>query len=424
MKIYKFGGTSLKNAQGIRNVAKIILADKAVKKGVIVSAIGSTTNQLEEIVDALKTNNQVSFRYLVDILYRTHIQIATDLLTVRLNSMLDFLEQQFVFLNEKIHHAFSENEEYEYDQIVSIGEIISSKIVESYISENVSHVHWLSAKELIRTNSNYKQAEVDWTKTNEFILSKYAEIEKNTEIFITQGFIGSTREGFTTTLGREGSDYTAAIFAYTLNAESVTIWKDVPGMLNADPKWFDETIQLPHISFQEAIELAYYGANVIHPKTIKPLQNKNIPLFVKSFIDPNLPGTIINAETLDDTLIPSFIFKMNQLKISITPKDFSFIAEEKLSQIFTVVSSVNAHINLMQNSAISFDFVIDNKKGIRETLIHEFEKEYAVSYKEDLELVTIRHYDQETIDRVTIDKEIILTQQTYSTTRMLMRDLL
>lgn len=426
MKIYKFGGASLKNAQGIRNVAKIILADKAIKKGVIVSAIGNTTNQLEEIVDALKTNNQVSFRYLVDILYRTHIQIATDLLTVRLNSTLDFLEQQFVFLNEKIHHAFSENEEYEYDQIVSIGEIISSKIVESYLSENVSHVHWLSAKELVRTNSNYnyKQAEVDWSKTDELILTKYAEIEKNTDIFITQGFIGSTREGFTTTLGREGSDYTAAIFAYTLNAESVTIWKDVPGMLNADPKWFDETIQLPHISFQEAIELAYYGANVIHPKTIKPLQNKNIPLFVKSFIDPSLPGTIINAETEDDTLIPSFIFKMNQLKISITPKDFSFIAEEKLSQIFTVVSSVNAHINLMQNSAISFDFVIDNKKGIREALIHEFEKEYAVSYNEDLELVTIRHYDQETIDRVTVDKEIILTQQTYSTTRILMRDLL
>ena len=424
MRIYKFGGASLKNAQGIKNVANIILSDKHIQKGVIVSAIGTTTHQLEEIVEALKTNNQVTFRYLVDLLYRTHIQIATELLTVRLNVTLDFLEQQFVFLNEKIHKPFSESEEYEYDQIVSLGEIISSKIVEAYLSENESRVTWLDAKEVVRTNANYKQAEVDWNKTNELIVAKYAEIEKNTSIFITQGFIGSTREGITTTLGREGSDYSAAIFAYTLNAESLTIWKDVPGMLNADPKWFDETIQLPHISFQEAIELAYYGANVIHPKTIKPLQNKNIPLYVKSFIDTRLPGTIIDAETSDDTLIPSFIFKMNQLKISITPKDFSFIAEEKLSQIFNVISSVNAHINLMQNSAISFDFVIDNKKGVRELLTHAFEGNYNVSFKEDLELVTIRHYDQETIERVILDKEIILTQQTKHTTRMLMRDLL
>ena len=424
MRIYKFGGASLKNAQGIKNVGKIILADKDIKKGVIVSAIGNTTNQLEEIVEALKTNNQVTFRYLVDLLYRSHIQIASDLLTVRLNVTLDFLEQQFVYLNEKIHKPFSENEEYEYDQIVSLGEVISSKIVEAYLAENVSYVTWINAKELIRTNANYKQAEVDWTKTNELLLNKYAEIEKNTNIFITQGFIGSTREGITTTLGREGSDYSAAIFAYTLNAESLTIWKDVPGMLNADPKWFDETIQLPHISFQEAIELAYYGANVIHPKTIKPLQNKNIPLYVKSFIDPTLQGTIIDAEIQDDTLIPSFIFKMNQLKISITPKDFSFIAEEKLSQIFNSISSVNAHINLMQNSAISFDFVIDNKKGVRELLTKEFEHEYTISFKDELELVTIRHYDQETIQRVILDKEIILTQQTKHTTRMLMRDLL
>lgn len=424
MKIYKFGGASLKSADKIKNVGKIILTDTNIKKGVIVSAIGNTTNQLEEIVEALKTNNQVTFRYLVDLLYRSHIQIASDLLTVRLNVTLDFLEQQFVYLNEKIHKPFSENEEYEYDQIVSIGEIISSKIVEAYLAENVRNVTWINAKELIRTNANYKQAEVDWAKTNEQIVNKYVDIEKNTNIFITQGFIGSTREGITTTLGREGSDYTAAIFTYSLNAESLTIWKDVPGMLNADPKWFDETIQLPHISFQEAIELAYYGANVIHPKTIKPLQNKNIPLFVKSFVDIDLPGTIIDSDPKDDTLIPSFIFKMNQLMISITPKDFSFIAEEKLSQIFNTISSVHAHIHLMQNSAISFDFVIDNKKGILDILTKEFEQTYTVSFQEDLELVTIRHYDQETIERVTVDKEIILTQQTKHTTRMLMRDLL
>lgn len=422
MDVFKFGGASVKNAQAIKNVASIINNHSTSKKIIVVSAIGNTTNTLEEIVEALKTKNDVTFRYLVNELYKKHLAIADQLLKEQLFIIQDYLEQIFVNLGEQIHKNYSENEDFEYDQIVSTGEFLSSKILHAFLVEQGLKTTWIDARNVIRTNNNYRNALVDWDKTNELIQQEINQLTEAT-IFVTQGFIGSTREGMTTTLGREGSDYTAAIFAHCINADNVTIWKDVPGMLNADPKWFDDTIQLHHISFQEAIELSYYGANVIHPKTIKPLQNKNIPLFVKSFIDPTLPGTIIDNITEHDTLIPSFIFKMNQLKISITPKDFSFIVEESLSDIFTKLSSLNTHINLMQNSAISFDFVVNERKGIKELLENKFGQDYNIFFDDKLELVTIRHYDQQTIDRVTVDKEIILTQQSQQTTRMLMRDL-
>ena len=422
MFVYKFGGASIKNAQSIKNIAEIITANNE-KKIIVVSAIGNTTNRLEEIVEALLTKNDVTFRYLVDELYRKHLTIVDQLFKVQNFEVLDFLEKIFVEIGEKIHKNLSDNEDFEYDQIVSLGELMSSKIIESYLSELGNKTQFIDSRKVVRTNTNYRNATLDWEKTNNLINSEVSSNFRIKDIFITQGFIGSTREGMTTTLGREGSDYTAAIYAHCLNAQSLTIWKDVPGMLNADPKWFDDTIQLPHISFQEAIELSYYGANVIHPKTIKPLQNKNIPLYVKSFVDPTLSGTIIDNITEHDTLIPSFIFKMNQLKISITPKDFSFIVEESLSDIFTKLSSLNTHINLMQNSAISFDFVINDRKGIKELLENKFEKDYNIFFDDKLELVTIRHYDQQTIDRVTVDKEIIITQQSQQTTRMLMRDI-
>jgi len=240
---------------------------------------------------------------------------------------------------------------------------------------------------------------------------------------LTQGFIGHTPEGFTTTLGREGSDYTAGILAYCSNAESVTIWKDVPGMLNADPKYFDETIKLDEISFKEAIELSYYGASVIHPKTIKPLQNKDIPLLVKSFIHPENDGTIIQSSTKNDHLVSSYIFKVNQILISLTPKDFSFIVEENLSEIFQLLAKANAKINIMQNSAVSFHFLVDEKKTNIDQLLKLFGEKYLLKYNEGLELVTIRHYNQETIDKVIAGKEIMLQQKTRQTARIVMKDL-
>ena len=246
---------------------------------------------------------------------------------------------------------------------------------------------------------------------------------KEQSIIITQGFIGSSSELFTTTLGREGSDFSAGILGYCLNAESVTIWKDVPGMLNADPKWFDDTTKLDNISYHEAVELAYYGASVIHPKTIKPLHNKNIPLYVKSFVSPNEEGTLINENTKDDSRVPSFIFKMNQVLISISAKDYSFVMEDSLSHIFRIFSEFGVSINLMQNSAISFSVCVnfDSQKTMQ--LIEELRKDYKILYNDNLELVTIRHYDQKTIERVTLGKDILVEQKSRHTARFIMKDI-
>jgi aspartate kinase len=423
MLVFKFGGASVKDASAVKNVAQIISMFPNKKKLIVVSAMGKTTNLLEDVVEALWTNNYESYRYLVDQLYKTHLKIVDDLFIERHEGLVNFLEDVRDNLLDRINKAISENYDFEYDQIVSIGEHISTKIVEEYLLDQTNLALWIDTKQFIRTDNTYRNGNVDWTKTQELITNNLVPLFKNSDTIITQGFIGSTSEGFATTLGREGSDYTAGIYAYCLNAESVTIWKDVPGMLNADPKWFDDTVKLNQISFQEAIELAYYGATVIHPKTIKPLQNKNIPLLVKSFVKPGEPGTIISESTEFDHLIPSFIFKMNQIKIGITPKDFSFIAEENLSHLFHILSNAGVQINLMQNSAISFDFVIDNKANIIKDLFSNLEKDFVVAVEEGLELVTIRHYDQQTIDRVTIDKHILLTQKSEQTARILMRNL-
>ena len=423
MLVFKFGGASVKDASAVKNVAQIISMFPSKKKLIVVSAMGKTTNLIEEIVDALWKNNYESFRYLVDQLYKIHLRIVDDLFIEKHEGLVNFLEDVRDNLLERVNKPISENYDFEYDQIVSIGEHISTKIVEEYLLDQTNLALWIDTKQYIRTDNTYRNGNVDWAKTQELITNNLVPLYKNSDIIITQGFIGSTSEGFATTLGREGSDYTAGIYAYCLNAESVTIWKDVPGMLNADPKWFDDTVKLNQISFQEAIELAYYGATVIHPKTIKPLQNKNIPLLVKSFVNPSEAGTIISESTEFDHLIPSFIFKMNQIKIGITPKDFSFIAEENLSHLFHVLSNSGVQINLMQNSAISFDFVIDNKTNIIKDLFSNLEKDFIVSIEEGLELVTIRHYDQQTLDRVTIDKHILLTQKSEQTARILMRNM-
>ena len=423
MLVFKFGGASVKDASAVKNVAQIISMFPTKKKLVVVSAMGKTTNALEEIVDALYANNHESYRYFIEELIKYHLKIVDQLFIERHEGLMTFLDDIKESLLEKISKPVSEKYDYEYDQIVSIGEIISTKIVEEYLLDRTISARWVDTKHFIRTDNNYRNASVDWIKTQELINTNLLPLFKSSDVIITQGFIGSTPEGFATTLGREGSDYSAGIYAYCLNAESVTIWKDVPGMLNADPKWFDETIKLNQISFQEAIELAYYGATVIHPKTIKPLQNKNIPLYVKSFVDPFASGTVISSITDFDHLTPSFIFKMNQIKVGITPKDFSFIVEENLSHLFNILSNAGVQINLMQNSAISFDFVIENKVSVIKDLFKQLESDFIVSIEEGLELVTIRHYDQATIDRVTKDKHIILTQKSEQTARILMKNI-
>ena len=311
--------------------------------------------------------------------------------------------------------------DYLYDQIVSVGEILSSKIIAAYLNHVGLKTKWIDARDYIHTDNTYREGKVDWELTEDKIRRDLPGILDD-YIIITQGFIGSTSENFTTTLGREGSDYSAAIFASCLNAENITIWKDVPGVLNADPKWFAETELIPELSYTDAIELTYYGATVIHPKTIKPLQNKKITLNVRSFIHPENPGTLIR--TTNQTLpVPSFIFKVDQVFINIQPRDFSFIVEDNLSHIFNLLHQHRIKINMMHNSAISFAISVDNTGTNIDELLEDLEKRYKITVEKGLELITIRHFNKETIDRVLVNKEIIRELKDQYTCQMLVKDL-
>jgi aspartate kinase len=422
MKVFKFGGASVKDAPSVRNIKNVIQGFQSDRLLVVVSAMGKTTNALEEITAALFDKDLNRFRELVQERKDFHLAIVADLFPDKLHPIYTEVKDIFNDLGNRTGNNLAENYDFEYDQIVSLGEVVSTKIIQAFLALERNDTVWVDARRLVRTNNNYRYADVNWQKTEALITqmnSDYAQ--KN--ILVTQGFLGHTDEGFTTTLGREGSDFTAGIFAYCLNAESVTIWKDVPGMLNADPKWFDNTIKLDKISFKEAIELAYYGASVIHPKTIKPIQNKGIPLYVKSFLNPSADGTVIQESTDSDSLIPSFIFKMNQVLISFTPKDFSFIVEDNMRRIFQVLAEVGARINVMQNSALSFSICLDMDLRKLELIMDKLSEEFEVKYNDGLELVTIRHYDQATIHRVTEKKDILLEQKTRQTVRIVMKDM-
>lgn len=422
MKVFKFGGASVKDAFAVKNVASILSLFEGEKLTVIVSAMGKTTNKLENVVNSLKNQNRKEFAELIEELELFHEEILAALFPEKHFSIYNTIETIFDQLKDKINKPFSENTSFEYDQIVSLGEVISSHIVAAFLTEESFSARWMDARQLVRTDTNYQEGKVDWLKTEFLIQSKFLPIFSNSNILVTQGFLGHTPEGFTTTLGREGSDYSAGIFAYCGNVESVTIWKDVPGMLNADPKYFENTIKLDKISFKEAIELSYYGASVIHPKTIKPLQNKGIPLFVKSFNEPLAEGTIIQSSTSNDELVPSFIFKKEQTLYSFTPKDFSFIVEENLSDIFNQLWLAKAKINLMQNSALSFSILVDSQITSPATILNLFSTNYEVRYNESLELVTVRYYDDATIEKVTQNKEIILQQRTRHTARFVLKN--
>jgi len=421
MKVFKFGGASVKTASAVKNVKSILDNFSNEKLFVVVSAMGKTTNAMEGIVMALYDKDFDVFCALVEDRKEFHLEIMNSLFEDKNHSVFEEVNGLFDALIAKKDEPLVENYNFQYDQIVSLGEVLSSKIIAAYLSTFNVDVCWRDARLFIRTNNDYRKAEVDWEKTQELM-----GLELNhpdCRISITQGFLGHTEEGFTTTLGREGSDFTAGIIAYCTNAESVTIWKDVPGMLNADPKWFENTVKIDKISYREAIELAYYGASVIHPKTIKPLQNKAIPLYIKSFLDPDARGTVIQESTENDDLTPSFIFKINQILLSISPKDFSFVVEENLSDIFKKLALAGAHINVMQNSAVSFTVCLDIDNFGLNRLVDLLKDEYDVKYNSNLELVTIRHYDQETINRVTKNREILMEQKTRQTVRIVMRNL-
>ncbi len=417
MRVFKFGGASVKDASAVKNVAAILQLFPNEKLVVVISAMGKTTNALERITEASFTNRS-AIETLIAEIKNYHFSILKELFKDSSSQVYDEIANAFVELDWATEDEPTMGYDQAYDQIVSVGEIISTKIVSAYLTSVGIKNKWQDARDFICTDNTYREGKVDWNAT-EMKAKEYLQFTSE-NIIVTQGFIGSTSENFTTTLGREGSDYTASIIAYTMNAEDVTIWKDVPGVLNADPKFFADTVMLNQLSYQDAIELTYYGATVIHPKTIKPLQNKAIPLRVKSFLAPNNQGTVIDSNATHNA-VPCFIFKTEQMLISISPKDFSFIVEENLSHLFSVFASCNLKINLMQNSAISFSICVDNNEHKAEQLIEILKQEYRVLFNEKLELITIRNYDQATIDRVAKDKLVILEQKSRTTIQLVVK---
>ncbi|GAB3922960.1 aspartate kinase [Larkinella terrae] len=419
MQVFKFGGASVKNAQGIRNVASIIQQQPPRELVVVISAMGETTNALEKLTWAYLRREPEK-----DAIWQ-HIRIQHEQTINELASADSEAFQPVYDLFSAVETILDQDPEAPvdqvYDQLVSFGELLSTRIINAYLNQSGLDSYWVDARRLIRTDDSYREAKVDWSQTGEHITETLADL-LDTSVVITQGFVGNTGEGHTTTLGRDGSDYTAAIFAYCLDAERVTIWKDVPGVLNADPKWFDETVKIDQLTYQDAIELAYYGATVIHPKTIKPLQNKNIPLYVRSFFRPEEPGTVI-GHFEKHLPIPSFIFKMNQTLISLHPKDFSFIAEANLSKIFGHFAEYGVKINLMQNTAISFSVVVDHRPERLARLMPQLQEEFRISYNEGLELITIRHYDEKTIDRVLVNKKLLVEQKSRYTVQLVVKDI-
>ena len=413
MKVFKFGGASVKDAESVKNVGKILKKHINQPLIVVVSAMGKTTNLLEQLVDAYTKN--LPTHQIVDEFTTFHLNIAEALKLQDLSNIKTIFQQ----LTYKLSLPKSDNYHFEYDQIVGFGELISTKILSEYLIHNKFSAVWFDARDIIKTNNKWREAKVDWALTqakfDELLLPNF----KEKQVVVTQGFIGSTLTNHTTTLGREGSDFSAAIFAYISNAESVTIWKDVPGMLNADPKYFNGTVLLEQISFKEAIELAYYGASVIHPKTIQPLKNKEIPLYIKSFINPDKKGTIIQSSMAYDAKVASYIFKPNQVLFSITPKDFSFVIEDNLKEIFAILAEENVRVNLMQNSAVSFSFLIDDKYNLKQ-IINHLKDDYLVKYNKDVELLTVRHYNDNTIERLAKGKTVLLEQKTRQTARVVL----
>ncbi|MFP5471652.1 MAG: aspartate kinase [Bacteroidia bacterium] len=418
MKVFKFGGASVKDAEAVKNMASIVQRFAGEDLMIIVSAMGKTTNALENVVNAYWEDKDEASTH-VSKLKDYHLTVMRQLFADG-HEIFQKIEGEFQEIIDNISSPKSDNYDYEYDQIVSKGEIISTLIVNAYLQTQNINSTWTDATRLIRTDNKYRDGGVNWEVTETLINKHIKSLFKGKgQVVICQGFIGHTDTLMTTTLGREGSDYSAAIFAYCLNAESVTIWKDVPGLLNADPKHFKNTVKLDKISFREAIELSYYGATVIHPKTIKPLQNKGISLYVKSFVNPEAEGSVVQASDEFDNNIPSYIFKTDQVLMSISPRDFSFVGEENLARIFAVFSKYGVKINLMQNSAINFSVSFDKTNKL-EKIIEELSQEFRVLYNEGLQLMTVRHHQPKIVEELSQGKIILLKQETRETLRMLM----
>tara|TARA_B100000214_G_scaffold84121_1_gene57294 strand:- start:706 stop:1956 length:1251 start_codon:yes stop_codon:yes gene_type:complete len=413
MKVFKFGGASIKDISSIKNILKIISTYNEDRLVIVVSAMGKTTNALELVVHNY-FNNKENLQASISEVYNFHLEIINNLFE-KSHPIFSDISKSFEKLNSFIKANKSPSYSFVYDQIVSLGELLSSRIIHHFLLNNNINCSFIDARNCIKTNSKYRGAKVEWDITNK----KIKDYISDSKISVTQGFIGSDKNNFTVTLGREGSDYSAAIFAYVLNAESLSIWKDVPGLLNADPKFFKNTKLLNQISYSETIELAFYGASIIHPKTLQPLQKKEIPLLVKSFKNPQSKGTIISKGIDIEPLVPCYIFKQNLILLKLSSLDFSFMVEDNISDIFKELHKFKMKVDVIQNSAISFSVCFFDKYNKIKELIKNLEGKYKIDMHKNVSLFTIRHFDEKSIKKITNKRKLLLEQRTEKTVRLI-----
>jgi len=416
MKIFKFGGASVKDAIGVKNIVNVLQNTDVNHILMVISAMGKMTNAFEKIVDAYIINDK-ALRVLIDEVRNYHLTIANELFSDKRHDIFFEIEKYLMTMSGFMIQNKNRDYDFIYDQIVPIAELISTKIVSHYLNDVGVKNTWIDVRDCIKTNSDFREAKVDWKITEQNI--KAAILPK--KLYITQGFLAGDTNGNTTTLGREGSDYSAGIFAYCLDAESLTIWKDVDGVLNADPRYFTTTQLLQKISYTEAIELAFYGASVIHPKTLQPLQKKEIPLYVKSFLNPKGTGTTVSRDQYITPETPCFIVKKNQILLSISSLDFSFIVEQNISEIFELLHQHKMKVNLIQNSAISFSVCLEDNYHNFEKLLVVLKTNYKIDFFNEVSLYTIRHFDAAAVNKIEKTNNVLLKQSTIKTIQMVIQ---
>ncbi len=421
MKVFKFGGASLESIERIRNVGAIVQSFPDEQLLIVISAMGKTTNELEKVAQNFFLRKREIAAQLLFNIEQQHVELAAALLGTREHPLFQQLQQFFTEAEWTLGEKPLRSYDYYYDQLVSLGELLSTAIVSAWFNQAGIKNTWVDVRDIFRTDDNFRDANIDWAFTQRSVTEKVLPLFKDTNIVIAQGFIGSTDQNESVTLGREGSDYSAAVFANMLDAESQTIWKDVEGLKNADPKQFPNTINIPEISYSEVIEMAYYGAQVIHPKTIKPLQNKQIPLYVKCFLNKDLPGTLIREDVDHTQLPPIIVLKKNQVLITVTSRDYSFITEDKISDIYEIFHGLKIKINLMQNAAISFSCCIDNNPEKIEQLIKALHQGFKLSYNEGLELLTVRYTKDGLLEELSNGRTVLLEQRSPITVQRILK---
>ncbi|MEO6134452.1 MAG: aspartate kinase [Ginsengibacter sp.] len=421
MKVFKFGGASINSFDRIKALAEILKQHKDEPLIIVISAMGKTTNGLEKVVDAFFEGRKDDTLNLFSKIKDQHLAQLKYLITLHWEKATSELQNIFTEVEWLLHDQPVKDYHYYYDQIVCAGELLSSTLISYFLMEENLPNKWIDVRDLFRTDNTFRDAKIDWDYTRKNMDERLIPHLENTKWIITQGFIGSTDDNESTTLGREGSDYSAAVFAHLLDAESVTIWKDVPGVMNANPKEFPDAVTIENLSYKEVIEMAYYGAQVIHPKTIKPLRNKNIPLYVKSFIDPNLPGTTIDAKH-STNLPPMIVYKHNQALVTLQSLDYSFVEGSPINHLHEILDEAKLKPNLTQNTAISLLICVDDIPEKLDKIASMAAAIFDVQIQKDLSLLTIRHYTNEVIEKLTENKKIVLEQKTELTVQVLMRD--